>query len=151
MKAKYIAALIIMLVGVLATFTHEVDDTPTPAPLPPDAFSLKGKFIGPEASSDAAGFSALCDELAEVIEWDGMQPDPRLKTASAFDDLRISAREARMKGVSLGARQPKAREAIKAFMEEELGTYGGPVTPEVRSAWVKTLKAIGRAAADAAK
>jgi hypothetical protein len=149
MTTRRIAAAALLCVGILAAVTSS--SSPTPAPLPPGAFALRGKFIGPEAAADAATLSALCEELAAVIEYDGMQAEPRLKTGTAIDELRIVAREARMKGVSLGERQPKVRDAIHKYLDESVGTSGGPVGPQDRSRWVAAFRDLARACADAAR
>lgn len=146
----YLAAAF-LVAAAAASLVQKHDATPTPAPIPPGTFTLRGKFIGPNAAADAALFSSLCDEIADRIEWDGMQAEPRLKTGAAFDDLRIAAREARMKGESIGDRQSKAREAVRQFLIDALGESGGPVGPKDRAAWVTAFRDIGRAAADAAR
>jgi hypothetical protein len=80
-----------------------------------------------------------------------MQPEPRLRTAAALDDLRICAREIRLRGDSLGARQPKVKAEIDRYMTNTLGTDGGPITPEQRAQWVAAFRTIARAANDAAR
>ena len=144
-----------MSAGCLVAFGLEHlqnDFQPQPGPPePPAAFTLKGKFIGPTASADAATFGALCEELAAVLEYDASQPEPRIKTGAAIEDLRVAAREARLRGVSLGARQPHARDAVKQYLDEVAGTSGGPLSPEQMSAWVSAFRDVGRAANDAAR
>lgn len=124
---------------------------PTPAPPAPGALDLRGLFVGPTAADDAAAFSSLCLELADKIEVDAMRPEPRIKTGVAIEDLRVAAREARMNGESLGARQPRVRDAVHKFLDEKAGDHGGPLTPESRSAWVAAFREVGRAAADATR
>jgi hypothetical protein len=124
---------------------------PTPAPPLAGGLDLRGKFVGPDAASDAATLAALCDELAACIELDAMRDSPRLRTGASIEDLRVAAREARMRGVSLGARQPRVRDAVKEFLDAQAGSSGGPLSPEQRSAWVSAFRDIARAAADAAK
>jgi hypothetical protein len=146
------AAGVVLLVAAAAMFAPRMDaEPPAPAPAPPDGFSLKGKFIGPTASQDAATLGALCDELANVLDYDWAQAEPRIKTGAAIEDLRLAAREARLRGVSLGARQPYARDAVKAYLDQVAGTSGGPLTPEQQSAWVSAFRDVGRAANDAAR
>ena len=94
--------------------------------------------------------SALCAELADCIEYDGSH-DQRLKTGVAFDELRIAAREMRCRGESIGARQPAVRDAVHKFLDDAVGSSGGPVTPESRAAWVAALRDLSRAAADVTK
>lgn len=125
---------------------------PTPAPGPaPGGLSLVGTFVGPDAAADAATVAALMDELADEIEWDGMQADPLIRTGVAVDDLRQRARELRCRGVSLGEKHPRAREAIKGHLDAVAGTSGGPLSPAQRSAWIAAYREVGRAAADASR
>jgi hypothetical protein len=91
------------------------------------------------------------EELASEIEWDSMQAEPLIRTGVAVDDLRQRARELRCRGVSLGEKHPRAREAIKSHLDATAGTSGGPLTPAQRSAWVAAYREIARAAADASR
>jgi hypothetical protein len=147
---KHVAAVALLMAAAIAFAPQRQAPQPSPAPVPPDAFTLKGKFIGERAASDASVLSALCSELADCIEYDG-QHDQRLKTGVAFDELRIAAREMRCRGESIGARQPHAKEAIHKFLDDAVGSSGGPVTPESRAAWVSALRDLSRAAADVTK
>jgi hypothetical protein len=144
---KHVAAVALVVAAAIAFMPSKSAPTPQPAPVPPDAFSLRGKFVGPTAAEDAATMSALCGELAECIEYDGKH-DQRLKTGVAFDDLRIAAREMRCRGESIGARQPAVRDAVHKFLDDAVGSSGGPVTPESRAAWISALRDLSRAAAD---
>jgi hypothetical protein len=144
---KHVAALALVVAAAIAFMPSKPAPTPNPVPVPPDAFTLKGKFIGERAASDAIIMSELCASLADCIEYDG-QHDQRLKTGVAFDDLRIAAREMRCKGESIGARQPQVRDAVHKFLDDSVGSSGGPVTPESRAAWVAALRDLSRAAAD---
>jgi hypothetical protein len=141
--------LAILAAGGMIAFAIRETRTPTPAPAPAPApvvgFDLRGLFRGEEAASDAATTAALTDELASTIEWDGQQPEPRLKTGASFDDLRRTARELRTRGVSLGARQPAVRDAIKAYLDSQIGTEGGPVDVAGRARWVKGLRDVSAA------
>jgi hypothetical protein len=144
---KHVAALALLVAAGIAVLPSR-SSTPAPQPVPvPPAFTLRGKFVGESAASDAAIVSALCSELADCIEYDGSH-DQRLKTGVAFDELRVAARELRCKGDSIGARQPKVREAVQKFLDEQVGSSGGPVTPESRAAWVSAFRDLSRAAAD---
>jgi len=147
---KHLAAAALLVAAAIAFMPSKATPTPQPVPVPPDVFTLRGKFIGVSAASDAATFSALCDELASCIEYDG-QHDQRLKTGVAFDELRIAAREMRCRGESIGARQPQVRDSVHKFLDDAVGSSGGPVTPESRAAWVAALRDLARAAADVAK
>ena len=120
---------------------------PTPAP---DAgpLVLRGLFRGPTAAEDATTIAGLCEELAAEIEWDAMQAEPMLATGVALDTLRERARMLRCRGVSIGERQPVARDAIAAYLDRTVGKSGGPLTPETRAAWISAFRDISRAAAD---
>ena len=144
---KYVAAVALLVAAVIAFAPSRQAPAPGPSPLPPDAFSLRGKFIGPSAAADASIMAALCGELADCIEYDGNH-EQRLKTGVALDDLRVAAREMRCKGESIGARQPAVRDAVHRFLDDAVGSSGGPVTPESRAAWVSALRDLSRAAAD---
>jgi hypothetical protein len=150
---RQVAAACLVALALLAwAISASTDDSiPNPGPVPPQGLVLRGLFIGPSAGSDAQMLSALTSEIGDCIEYDGTLPAPRLKTGVAFDDLRIAAREARLRGESLGSRQPKVRDAIHTYLDETVGTSGGPVTPAERAKWVAAMKDISRACADAAK
>lgn len=148
--AKKAAAVGLVLLALLLMPSARQPEVPTPAP---DAgpLNLKGLFSGPTASDDASIVGALCSELADEIEYDGEQQQPYLKTGVSVDELRKAARILRCKGVSIGDRQPKARDAIATYLEENVGTDGGALTAESRAAWVSAYRDIGRAASDAAR
>lgn len=122
--------------------------TPEIPPLPAELV-LKGQFIGPTASQDAAMLSALCDELAVEIEEDGQKSPPRLTTGLQLEELRTAAREGRMRGESLAARQPHARKLIGDYMTQKLGVDPGEI--KNRADWVAAFRTIAKACADAAK
>ena len=144
---KHVAAVALLVAAAIAFAPQRQAPSPTPAPAPPDAFSLRGKFVGPSAAADASTMAALCSELADCIEYDGNH-DQRLKTGVAFDELRVAAREMRCRGESIGARQPQVRDAVHRFLDDAVGSSGGPVTPESRAAWVAALRDLARAASD---
>jgi hypothetical protein len=53
--------------------------------------------------------------------------------------------------VSLGARQPAVRDSIKAFLDAQVGTDGGPVDAAKRAAWVAAFRAVAQAAGEASR
>ena len=141
-----------LLAAAAWAWSSSAPPSPTPAPGPaPGGLDLRGTFVGPDASADAATVSALMDELASEIEWDGMQSEPLIRTGVAVDDLRQRARELRCRGVSLGEKHPRARESIKVYLDHAAGTSGGPLSPAQRAAWISSYRDIARAAADAAR
>ena len=152
-ETRHVAALALLLAALVSWASRPGEIQPPPAPLPPPApvsFTLVGKFVGPTAADDAAMLSALCGELASCIEWDG-DHDQRLKTGVMLDDLRVAAREARMRGDSIGARQPHVRDSVQRYLDEAVGSSGGPVTTDQRAAWVSAMRDISRAAADVSR
>jgi hypothetical protein len=152
-ERRHVAAAALLAAAAVAWSSSRPAPQPTPAPGPaPDSkIVLRGKFVGPDAAADAAATSALLDELAAEIEWDAMQTEPLIRTGQAVYELRARARELRCRGVSLGEKHPRARDAIKEFLDQAAGESGGPLTPEQRSAWVAAYREIARAAADAAR
>jgi hypothetical protein len=148
-RTRHYLASAFTLVGLVSLFWPSAsepapDDTPT-------GIVLAGKFNGPTAAEDSACIAALCDELGHVIQQDGEKEEPRLKSGVQFDELRVVAREYRTRGVSIGDRQPRARDEIKRYMEAVLGVKGGPVTPEQRAKWVDAFFEISKAATNATK
>jgi hypothetical protein len=141
---------------VAAAMAYAIIPTASPAPGPtpsPDAgpLSLAGLFAGETASEDAALIGALCSELADEIEFSSGKPDGYLSTGVAVDELRKRTRILRCRGISIGDRQPSARDAIAKYLDGAVGTDGGPLTAEQRTAWVVAYRDLGRAATDAAK
>ena len=122
---------------------------PEPVPVPTSGLVLKGQFIGPAASQDASMLSALCDELAIELEEDGRRTSPWYTTGIQVEHLRSSAREARLRGESLGSRQPHVKKLVGDYMTQKLGVNPGELTN--RSEWVACFRDIARACADAAK
>ncbi len=152
--------LAILAAGAMVAFSIRENGKPAPAPAPAPVvgLDLRGKFVGPDASQDAAVTAALLGALADDIEYDGLPVDKegkpketRLKTGASFDDLRRIAREIRCQGVSLGARQPAVRDEIKRFLDAEAGTEGGPVDAASRAKWVRAYRAVSAAAAEATR
>lgn len=150
--AKKLAAVGLVILALLLMPRASSDKVPQPdeaaGPL-----VLTGEFLGPTASEDASLVGALCSELADEIEFDSAQPESErlYRTGVAVDELRKAARILRCRGLSIGDRQPKARDTIAAYLDSKVGTDGGPLTPEQRSAWVTAYRDIGRAATDASK
>lgn len=157
MKTDRSIILAILIAGAMVAYA--IDHRPAPMPAPPapapapdgwPTIDLRGAFVGPDAAEDATATERLTHWLGKCIAYDGTLKEPRLKTAAAFDDLRKWAREGRMEGVTLGAKQPIARERIAKFLDESVGTDGGPVDGIERANWVRALEDISKASAIAA-
>lgn len=152
LERHHYAAIVIGALALLTYSNQAATPSPTPAPPAPDAgIDLRGTFVGADAATDAQTTAALCGELANELEWDGMQPEPLIKTGIAFDELRIRARLLLCKGQSLGEKHPRARQAIEQYLNAAAGTSGGPLTPESRSKWIAAYRTVSRAAEDAAR
>jgi len=145
--AVVVGLVVPWLILAYSTFA-KVEPAPAPEPPPAAGINLRGTFTGAEAASDAAITSALLGALADAIEYDGAH-DRRLSTGTQLAELRAVSREYRTSGVSLGARQPLARDAIKAFLDREVGTDGGPIDDAGRARWVAAFREVSRAAAAA--
>lgn len=138
----------IAVVLVLAAVAYSISSTPQPTPPPepaPTSLDLRGAFSGPDASEDAVLVAAMADEIACAIEFDGRLESPALTTASQFDTLRTRTREFLCKGESIGDRNPRARQIIGDYLDQELGNDGGPVTDQQRQAWVSAYEMVARA------
>jgi hypothetical protein len=136
-----------LLAAAAVMWARSGPTAPTPAPPAPDAaIDLRGMFVGPDAAADAAAVSAHFAELADELEWDGMSAEPLVKSGVAWDELRTRAKALRWKGVSLGEKYPRAREAIREYLDRTAGTSGAPMSPAQRSAWIAAYREIARAA-----
>lgn len=136
-----------LLAAAAVMWARSGPTAPTPAPPAPDAaIDLRGMFVGPDAAADAAAVSAHFAELADELEWDAIQTEPLYKSGVAWDELRTRAKAMRWKGVSLGEKYPRAREAIREYLDRTAGTSGGPMSPAQRSAWIAAYREIARAA-----
>ena len=150
MSTRHLIAAALLVLGLLWALGSR-QTGPTPVPVSGDIV-LAGKFAGPTAASDAAITSAMFSELADELEYDSLRAGgPHLATGVAFDDLRTRAFDLRCRGQKIGDRQPRARDAIKAYLTAKVGVSGGPVGPEQRAEWVKAMREIGRAAGDASQ
>ena len=149
MSTRHLIAAVLFVLGLLSALGSK--QSPQSVPVNGDIV-LVGKFAGPTAAADAAIAAGMFSELADELEYDALRAGgPHLTTGVAFDDLRTRAFDLRCRGQKVGDRQPRARDAIKAYLTEKVGVSGGPVGPEQRAEWVKALREIGRAAGDAAR
>lgn len=144
----------LLAIGLLALAAWSyAPSTPDAGPAPETddralPLTLRGLFQGPTAAEDATALSSLCAELADKVEQDGAADRPRLTTGWSIADLRTAAREVRMGGQSIGARQPLVRDAVHRYLDQAdvLGKAGGPIGPIERSKWVAAFRDIATAA-----
>lgn len=127
---------------------HKPEPSPGPGPAPSVDLDLRGVWQGEHAAEDAACTESLLDDLAYFIEDDGRSASPRLVSGQQLAELRMRARIGRTRGVSLAERQPRAIDAISAYLDREIGDKGGPLTPEDRAKWVRAFRAVSKAAGD---
>lgn len=145
MKRAHIAALMLAAAAGLYWFTAKPSPPPSP-PQPAAEIDLSSAFTGPTSGEDAAALAAMCDSIADMIEWDGAQAEPLLSTGKSLDQLRTRTRQFQFRGQSLGDRHPKMRQIVGDFLIAHLGSDGGKVTVEQRAVWVSTYREIARAA-----
>lgn len=119
-------------------------DGPSPAPVLD--LDLRGVWHGETAAEDAAITETILSDLAWFIEDDARLAEPRLKAGQQLSELRMRARQGATRGVSLAERQPRAIDAISAYLDREIGDKGGPLTPEDRAKWVRAFRAVSAAA-----
>lgn len=137
-------AAIALLVAAAAIYSA-TGLTPAP-PVAPPAIDLTRAFVGPDAAKDAATLASMSDSLADMIEWDGKQAEPLLKTGKALDELRTRTRQFICEGRSLGEKHPRMCELVGAYLESQLGGDSGEIKPEQRAAWVNAYREIARSA-----
>ncbi len=130
----------------VAVAAYFIPPPAAPTPQPDGELNLSKAFSGLTALEDASLVSALCGEIADVIDWDALMGSPVLTTGHKLDTLRTRSREMFCRGESIGDRQPKMRDLVARFLDSRLGVSGGPVTPEQRAAWVSAYREIARAA-----
>lgn len=139
-------ALLVGVVFLLVISSRPGGQIPTPEP-PPGELDLSGAFNGETAADDAATVSCLAGELADVIEYDQMQPEPILKTGITLDELRKRSRAFRCDGESLSDKHPELARRVGVYLDEKLGNNGGPVSTEQLGRWIAAYREIERAAA----
>jgi len=143
--SRHLAAVALLAAAVWSYASQ----SPAPTPPPPAGFNLTGKFVGPDASQDAALVAAMCAELANELEWDMAQAEPLLVSGMAFDELRIRTRKLLCKGESLGEKHPLARDAIGAYLDANAGTAGGPMDDTTKRKWIAAYREVAKAAESA--
>lgn len=136
-----------------AVLAAVVEFAPRRAPPPPvdGGLSLRGKFIGPEAATDAAAMAGICRGIAEALSADGTRPTPRIVTGVHLEDLRVAAAEGRFWPRSLSREQPHATAAAGRYLDEVAGTSGGPLDATTRMKWVQAFAALADAAEEAVR
>jgi len=151
MSRQKIAILAAMLAAAALVAAVEFSPRPSPAPAPESGYSLRGKWIGPQAAEDAAAFAGLCLGTADALELDGTKQQPRITTGVQLEDVRIAAAEGRFLPRKLTQDQPHAVAVAGRFLDENAGTSGGPIDAESRGRWVKALRDLAQLAEDSVR
>lgn len=150
MSTKHIIVAALIAGAILAAII-EFSPKREQAPIPDGGLSLRGKWIGPNASEDAMGFAGLCRGLAEALEVDGKEQSPRISTGVSLEDLRVAASRGRFLPRSLSRDQPHAVAASARFLDEVVGTSGGPIDATTRQKWIEAFRALQTAAEESVK
>jgi hypothetical protein len=141
-------AAVVLPWGLLA-WSHLAKPEPKPdepSPAPVTGLDLRGVWQGESAAEDAGITECLLGDLANFIEDDGKLDHPRLVSGTQLSELRMRARQGRTRGVSLAERQPRAIDAISAYLDREIGEKGGPLDPGDREKWIKAFRGVSEAA-----
>lgn len=148
MEARHIVGLAALAAAAGVWAWSSTPPPAPPPPPPPGALVLAGLFRGDTAADDAATLASLCAALADCVEYDGRLEEPRLRSGVAINELRVAAREARLRGGSIGDRQPAVRDAIHEYLDREdvLGPDGGPIDASKRARWIAAFRDVAAAA-----
>jgi hypothetical protein len=140
MNRQTIAAALLAAAGV-AWFASQPGTAPDAAPDSP----IRLEWVGPTAAADRATMGWLCAGLADALEHDGSRSEPKIRSGAQLEELRVTARDGRMRGESIGERQPAARQAIGDYLDREAGKSGGPLDADGRQRWVKAFRGVAAA------
>jgi hypothetical protein len=140
MTRQTIAAALLAAAGV-AWFASQPGTAPDAAPDSP----IRLEWVGPTAAADRATMGGLCLGLADALEHDGSRSEPKIRSGAQLEELRVTARDLRMRGESIGERQPAARQAIGDYLDREVGKSGGPLDADGRQRWVKAFRGVAAA------
>jgi hypothetical protein len=80
-----------------------------------------------EAMGHCHALETILDAAADVLEYDGKLPEPRIRTGVQWDDFRRALRENRMQGFSFGYRYPDLKNELESWFDKTAGTSGGPL------------------------
>ena len=149
-RDRMIIASALLAAAVLAAFVewspHHRHD-----PAPSAGLSLRGKWIGPRAAEDAAAFAGLCHGIAAALEVDGSLPQPRISSGVQIEDLKIAASQGRFLPRRLTTEQPHATAAAGKYLDDVVGTSGGPLDATTRAKWAAAYRELAAAAEEAVK
>lgn len=128
------------------------DRQPPRPPAGPDLVSAFRENDDPEeARHHARCLATILKSLADVLEYDGSRKEPRIRTATQADDLRIALREFRMQGFSFASKYPAVRDVVDQHFTAAVGTSGGPLDQVRRAQWIEASRQLARSAEYAAE
>lgn len=148
-REKYLvlaALLVLAVLSAVAEFAPRASDA-----RPDRGLSLRGKFIGPNAAQDAAAFAGLCHGIADALQSDGAKSSPRITTAVQLEDVRVAAAEGRFLPRALTREQPHVTSAAGKYLDDTVGTSGGPLDATRRASLVEAYRALAEAAEEAVR
>lgn len=145
----------LIIIGGLVLFLlfgSEESVVPTPRPSGPDLVpAFRTNNDRTQAQQHAHIFATICGKLAECLEYDGSRTDPLIKTGVQVDELRRSFRQLRTGGWSFLNQYPELGPAVDQYLTTQIGTSGGPLTPEQRRKWIDSMRTLEQSAAYAAE
>ena len=150
-RQKYIAVAVLAGGAVLAAC---VENWPRPTHRPTPAagrLDLRGKFIGPAAPDDAAAFAGLCRGVAEALDKDGAAAAPRITTAAQLEDVRSATSEGMFLPESFTRNQPHVSADAGKFLDQAVGTSGGPIDAAAKAKWSAALRELAQSAEEAVR
>ena len=140
---RYRIFIAVALVVIALSIPASKDVKP---PVPDGPLDLTACFEGADAAQDAAIVAAMSSEIADVVDWDGQQPEPLLLTGWDIDQMRTQTRLWVCDGESLGEKHPRLCEKVCQYLDSKVGNDGGPLSEQQRLAWVNAYREIARAA-----
>ena len=141
MNRQMLSAALLAAAAGMAWLASQPGTVPDAAPDSP----IRLEWSGPTAAADRATMGHLCAGLADALEHDGSRSEPKIRSGTQLEELRVTARDGRMRGVSIGDRQPAARQAIGDYLDREAGKSGGPLDADGRQRWVKAFRGVAAA------
>lgn len=113
----------------------------------PDLLAVFQKAENPtQAAADALAFGALCQSIAEMIEFDGQQAEPQLLSGVQLDNFRTLSRFYQTGGASYAQRYPALAHVAGDYLESQLGNEGGKLDQTARARWIAAYRALAASA-----
>lgn len=154
MKDFQLLPLFAIVALFAAAFFFGGADSPTGGddPGPPD---MRQVFAAnkdrDEARLHAYAMGAICDSIADVIEFDGSLDSPHYTTGVQLEELRTLTRKYRMRGWSFVGSYPAIAATMEDFLNQKIGKNGGKIDAEARKRWVEAYRQIGKSCKYAAE